>query len=40
MKKGLKRNRHGILAALDVGSSKICCLIARIEEGAATSPAA
>jgi cell division protein FtsA len=32
MKKGLKRNRNGILAALDVGSSKVCCLIARSEE--------
>ncbi|MFC4350017.1 cell division protein FtsA [Fodinicurvata halophila] len=38
MKKGLKRNRHGILAALDVGSSKICCLIARIEEGRGDKP--
>src|SRR5690625_1574182 len=38
MNKGLKRNRHGILAALDVGSSKICCLVARIEEGRGERP--
>lgn len=38
MNKGLKRNRHGILAALDVGSSKICCLTARIEEGRGERP--
>lgn len=32
MKKAAKRNRNGVLAALDVGSNKVCCLIARTEE--------
>ena len=32
MKKRPRRNPTGVFAALDVGSSKICCLIARREE--------
>ena len=38
MRKLPKRNRNGILAALDVGSSKICCLIAKIEDARGDSP--
>ena len=29
------RHRSGIIAALDIGSSKVCCLIAEVEEGRA-----
>lgn len=29
------RSRPGIIAALDIGSSKVCCLIAEVEEGQA-----
>jgi cell division protein FtsA len=32
MKKGLGRTRSGLIAALDVGSSKTCCFIARMGE--------
>ena len=28
MRTGLSRNKHHLIAALDVGSSKICCMIA------------
>jgi len=31
MKTGLGRMRNGLVAALDVGSSKICCFIAKVE---------
>ncbi len=34
MRKGPKKNRGGLYAALDVGSSKICCMIAREERDA------
>ena len=33
MKKGLAKSRSGIVAALDIGSTKICCLIARTHDG-------
>ena len=29
MKRGLVKNRSGLLAALDVGSTKVCCFIAK-----------
>ncbi len=34
MKNGLGINRSGVIAALDVGSSKTCCFIATVEDGA------
>ena len=34
MKNGLGRPRNGVIAALDVGSSKTCCFVAAIEDGA------
>ncbi|MEC7593043.1 MAG: cell division protein FtsA, partial [Pseudomonadota bacterium] len=33
MKKGLAKSRSGIVAALDIGSTKICCFIARTHDG-------
>ena len=33
MRKGLARTRHGLIAALDVGCSKVCCFIARCDGG-------
>jgi cell division ATPase FtsA len=33
MKPRLNRTRNGLIAALDVGTSKIACFIARIEDG-------
>jgi cell division protein FtsA len=38
MRNGIKRNRHGVVAGLDVGSSKICCLIGRAGVGRADAP--
>ncbi|MEX0759861.1 MAG: cell division protein FtsA [Tistlia sp.] len=38
MKKRPRRNPTGVFAALDVGSSKICCLIARLEEERGQAP--
>ncbi len=35
MRGGLAPTRNGIVAALDVGSSKVCCLIAKLVEGRA-----
>ena len=32
MKKSLVKPKSGVIAALDVGSTKICCLIARVED--------
>ncbi len=32
MKKGLATRRRDLIAALDVGSSKVCCLIARVDD--------
>ena len=32
---GSKRNRNGLIAALDVGSTKVCCLIAATDDGEA-----
>ena len=34
MRKGSARARHGLVAALDVGCSKVCCFIARLDDGA------
>ena len=34
-KTGSKRNRNGLIAALDVGSTKVCCLIAAAGDGEA-----
>ena len=34
MKRGTTKNRNGLIAALDVGSSKVCCFIAKAEDGA------
>ena len=34
MKRGTTKNRNGLIAALDVGSSKVCCFIAKAEGGA------
>ncbi|MHA1601088.1 MAG: cell division protein FtsA [Alphaproteobacteria bacterium] len=31
MRKGHARNRHGLVAVLDVGCSKVCCFIARLD---------
>jgi cell division protein FtsA len=33
VKTGLAKAKNGLIAALDVGSSKICCFIARAEDG-------
>jgi cell division protein FtsA len=33
MRKGLARTRYGLVAALDVGCSKVCCFIARMDSG-------
>lgn len=33
MKRGTTKNRNGLIAALDVGSSKVCCFIAKAEGG-------
>lgn len=38
MKKGPGSNRNGLIAALDVGSSKVCCFIAQAGGGAGSSP--
>lgn len=35
LKKKHKRARGGLIAALDVGSTKICCFVARVENGTA-----
>jgi cell division protein FtsA len=35
MKSRLNRSKHGLITALDIGSSKIACFIARINEGGA-----
>jgi len=35
MRKSHARSRHGLVAALDVGCSKVCCFIARLDGGAA-----
>ena len=35
MKRGLVRNRDGLVAGLDIGCSKVCCFIARSETGRA-----
>ena len=32
MRKPRLTTRKGLIAALDIGSSKICCLIAKLEE--------
>lgn len=34
MKKPLGKQRSGLVAALDIGSSKVCCFVARIGDGA------
>ena len=31
MKKPFIRSKNGVIAALDIGSTKVCCLIARVE---------
>ena len=31
MKKPFIRPKNGMIAALDIGSTKVCCLIARVE---------
>ena len=36
-KTGSKRNRNGLIAALDVGSTKVCCLIAATGDGEASA---
>ncbi|MCG8359269.1 MAG: cell division protein FtsA [Kiloniellales bacterium] len=33
MRQGLAPSKNGLIAALDVGSSKVCCLVARLEQG-------
>ena len=33
MRKGLDPTRNGIVAGLDVGCSKVCCFIARADDG-------
>jgi len=33
MRKNLSRTKNGIVAGLDVGSSKTCCFIARVDQG-------
>jgi cell division protein FtsA len=33
MRKNLSRTKNGIIAGLDVGCSKICCFIARVDQG-------
>ena len=37
MKKPLGKQRSGLVAALDIGSSKVCCFVARIGDGAGTA---
>jgi len=34
VKRGTTRNRNGLIAALNVGSSKVCCFIAKAADGA------
>ena len=33
-----KRVRNGLVAALDVGTTKVCCLIARLDQNAGPAP--
>ena len=33
MKRNAARSKNGLVAALDIGSTKVCCLIARLEKG-------
>ena len=33
MRNNLSRSKNGIVAGLDVGCSKICCFVARVDQG-------
>jgi cell division protein FtsA len=33
MRNNMSRSKNGIVASLDVGSSKVCCFIARVDQG-------